>query len=151
MSGKDRSAFFSLVPRALHIHNRGQSPRTTYLNKLQCRQVLHIVKTTDYQTYAVPIGTDKSSVMSPRTLSAVTNIQHLSVLLLLFMDNIMTSKSTCYRTSPDIPKSSLLLKYIHSLPDTNIFKSTSLFKGYRFMFIALYMNRRKTRNLANTA
>ena len=78
VSGKDRSAFFSLVPMALHIHNRGQSPRTTCLNKLQCRQVLHIVKKTDYQTYAVPIGTDKSSVMSPRTLSAVTNIQHLS-------------------------------------------------------------------------
>ena len=122
VSGKDRNAFFSLVPMALHIHNRGQSPRTTYLNKLQCRQVLHIVKTTDYQTYAVPIGTDKSSVMSPRTLSEVTNIQHLSVLLLLFMDNTMTSKPLCYRTYPNILKFSLLLKYIHSLPDTNITK-----------------------------
>jgi len=44
VSGKDRSAIFSLVPKALHIHNRGQSPRTTCLNKLQCREVLHIVK-----------------------------------------------------------------------------------------------------------
>ena len=119
MSGKDRSAFFSLVPKALHIYNRGQSPRTTCLNKLQCRQVLYMMKTNDYQTCAVPIGTDKSSVMSPRTLSAVTNIQHLSVLLLLFMDNTMTSKFLGYRTYSNILKFSLLLKNIHSLPDTN--------------------------------
>ena len=77
---------------------------------------------TDYQTCAVPAGTDKPSIMSPRTLSAVTNIQHLSVLLLLFMDNIMTSKPLCYRIYHNILKFGILLKYIDSLPDTNITK-----------------------------